>query len=304
VANESSASSHPLPHKAATFVCWGELLWDLFPTGPRLGGSAANAALNLSRFGAKPLLVSRIGRDALGDAALLQLNNYGLDTSFIQRDWTAPTGTVDVTFVDGEPKYAIATESAWDRIEVESRLAALVQDVDGIVYGTLAQRTPVVQGALKDLLQTRKGSCWAVCDLNLRPPYVNQSLLHEALSFADAVKMNESELQRVAEAFGTSDPIQQVFAAYPARVISVTRAERGCTLYTRSGRSDHDGLPLLNNQGDSVGAGDAFTASLAFELVQGTSLDVIAYKSNDRARRVASARGGFGFFDSDISACS
>ncbi len=295
--NGNSISSFPAPQSQLTFICWGELLWDLFSTGPELGGSAANVAINLHRLGARPLLVSRIGRDALGDAALLRLNNYGLDTSYIQRDWTAPTGTVDVSFSNDEPSYTIATESAWDRIEIDSQLSALLKGIDGIVYGTLAQRTPVVQGALRDLLQSRAASCWAICDLNLRPPHINKSLIHEALVFADAVKMNETELQLVANLLDTSDPVRHIFAQYPARIVSVTRQERGCTLHTPSDRFDHDGFPLLNDRGDSVGAGDAFTATLAFELVRGTTLDIIAQKANDHARRVASARGAFGFFD-------
>jgi fructokinase len=297
VSNENSISSLPDPQGPSKFVCWGELLWDLFPTGPELGGSAANVAINLHRLGATPLLVSRIGRDALGDAALGRLNNYGLDTSYVQRDFTAPTGTVDVTFVDDEPKYAIANESAWDRTEVDSKLSAAVQTLSGIVYGTLAQRTPLVQGALIDLLRLRAKSCWAVCDLNLRPPHVNKAVVHGALAFADVVKMNEPELERVAQLLHVNDPIQHLFAEYPVRVVAVTRRERGCSLYTRSEQIHHPGLPLLSNNGDSVGAGDAFTACLSFQLAQGTSLASIAQKANDHARRVASARGAFGYLD-------
>ena len=295
--NESSASSPAASQQQLAFICWGELLWDLFPTGPELGGAAANVAINLHRLGARPLLVSRIGRDTLGDAALSRLNSYGLDTAYIQSDRTAPTGTVDVTFIDDEPNYAIARESAWDRIEIDSQLSALLKGIGGIVYGTLAQRTPVVQGALRDLLQSRTESCRAICDLNLRPPYIDKSLIKDALAFADAVKLNEAELKMVADCLDTTDPVRQILAEYPARVVSVTRGERGCTLYTRSARFDHDGFPLLSINGDSVGAGDAFTASFAFELVQGTKLEAIAQRANEHARRVASARGAFGFFD-------
>jgi len=57
------------PPSLGVIVCWGELLWDLFPSGPALGGAAANVAVNLLRLGATPLLVSRVGRDALGNQA-------------------------------------------------------------------------------------------------------------------------------------------------------------------------------------------------------------------------------------------
>ena len=293
--NRRPVSSQPAIDRRLTFICWGELLWDLFPTGPELGGSAANVAINLHRLGARPLLVSRVGRDALGDAALQRLNTYGLDTSHVQRDGAAPTGTVDVTIVDREPLYAIATESAWDWIEFEEGLHALLHDVHGIVYGTLAQRTPIVQDALRQLLESRPASCWTVCDLNLRPPHIGRSLVQDALAFADVVKMNETELQRVSEVLDTQEPIQSMFESCGVRIIAVTRRERGCTIYTRTERFDHDGYPLLDTGGDSVGAGDAFTATLAYELVLGTRPNLIAQKANDHARRVASARGAFGF---------
>ncbi len=293
----SRQSSQPVPAGRPIFICWGELLWDLFRTGPELGGSAANVAINLHRLGARPLLVSRVGRDTLGDAALRRLDSYGLDTGYIQRDATAPTGTVDVNVVDGEPKYEIAAQSAWDRIEFESRLHAQLRDVKGIVYGTLAQRTPIVHGALRQLIASRSESCWTICDLNLRPPHVDRSLVHGALSAADVVKMNEIELGRVAELLATDEPIQRIFDDFPVRVISVTRGARGCTLFTRLERVDHAGFRLLDSQGDPVGAGDAFTAVLSFEIARGTDLHSIARKANDHARRVASARGAFGFVD-------
>jgi len=260
-----------------------------------MGGAAANVAVNLHRLGAVPLLVSRVGRDALGDAALRHLSGHGLDTSFVQRDSKAPTGTVEVTIVDGEPTYAIAAESAWDRIEFQTRLHARLQDINGIVYGTLAQRTPIVQDALKMLLTSRPRTCLAVCDLNLRPPHVSRTLVDDALGFADVVKMNEMELGRVAELLATDEPLPRIFGDFGVQIIAVTRGSRGCVLTTRSERFEHEGYPLLDNHGDSVGAGDAFTAALAIELIRGTALDLIAQRANDHARRVASARGAFGF---------
>ena len=61
-------------------VCWGELLWDLFPSGPELGGAAANVAINLPRLGATPLLVSRVGKDALGALAYHLVQGSNLKT--------------------------------------------------------------------------------------------------------------------------------------------------------------------------------------------------------------------------------
>jgi len=52
---------------------------------------------------------------------------------------------------------------------------------------------------------------------------------------------------------------------------------------------------LIADNSDALGAGDAFTAALAIELLLGTPLELIAEKANDYARHFASTRGGFGF---------
>jgi sugar/nucleoside kinase (ribokinase family) len=43
----------------------GELLWDLFPDGPRLGGAPFNVVANLRRFGDRAAFVTAVGDDAL-----------------------------------------------------------------------------------------------------------------------------------------------------------------------------------------------------------------------------------------------
>jgi fructokinase len=276
------------------FICWGELLWDLFPSGPELGGAAANVAINLKRLGARPLLVSRVGNDPLGEQAIDTLERLGLDSSYVQRDATAPTGTVNVDFVDGEPQYRISTQAAWDRLQFAPEQLPPAIDIQAIVYGTLAQRTELVRSSLRRLLESRTASCWSVCDLNLRPPFITRSGLDEAIAHADALKMNESELQTLGDLLHVTDPVSWLFANTPVRVIAVTRQARGCSLFDRNTRVDHPGFPRLDN-GDSVGAGDAFCATFAYHLVNGSRLQTIAEAANDHARRVASARGAFGF---------
>jgi fructokinase len=277
------------------FICWGELLWDLFPSGPELGGAAANVAINLQRLGATPLLVSRVGNDPLGEQALTQLARLGLNTRCIQIDPSAPTGTVEIRFIDGEPKYEISSQAAWDQLQFEPQQLPAPGEIEAIVYGTLAQRTELVQRSLRSLLRSRTQACWAVCDLNLRPPFVTREGLEEALLHADAVKMNEGELLRLGKLLGSDEPLTTLFTNYSIRVVAITRQARGCSLLDRSTQVDHPGFPRLGAGGDPVGAGDAFCAALAYHLVQGSSLSTIAEAANEHARRVASARGAFGF---------
>ena len=67
----------------------GELLWDVLPDGPRLGGAPANFTVMAARLGSHAVLLSRIGRDDLGRMALERLQPMPADTSFIETDHRA-----------------------------------------------------------------------------------------------------------------------------------------------------------------------------------------------------------------------
>ena len=93
----------------------GEVLWDVFPEGKRIGGAPANFAYHMSQFGFDSRVVSAVGEDVLGDEILENFNGKGL------RYWVErvpfPTGIVEVT-LDGEgiPCYEIKQGVAWDNV--------------------------------------------------------------------------------------------------------------------------------------------------------------------------------------------
>ncbi len=41
----------------------GELLWDLLPSGPRLGGTVSNFSVMVGRLGSQAVCASRLGND-------------------------------------------------------------------------------------------------------------------------------------------------------------------------------------------------------------------------------------------------
>ena len=74
----------------------GELLWDVLPDGPQLGGAPANYSVMASRLGNHASIVSRIGNDDFGHRALEVLKPFPVDCSLLQVDSVQPTGTVTV----------------------------------------------------------------------------------------------------------------------------------------------------------------------------------------------------------------
>ena len=91
----------------------GELLWDILPEGPRLGGAPANFTAMAGRLGNHAAILSRIGRDDLGRNAIKLLDPLPVDTSHIQVDPAHQTGRVTVTLINGQPNYVIHEPAAW-----------------------------------------------------------------------------------------------------------------------------------------------------------------------------------------------
>ena len=100
-------------------LIFGELLFDQFESGETvLGGAPMNVAWHLQALGLDPTLVSRVGKDALGDRARAALRVAGLSDADIQLDEKFPTGSVQVRLKEGSPTFEIVQDVAYDHIDI------------------------------------------------------------------------------------------------------------------------------------------------------------------------------------------
>ena len=133
----------------------GELLWDVFPDGERLGGAPANFAVHASSLGGEVCLVSAVGDDERGRAAIAQVGRHGVNADLV-RTVAAPTGTVDVTLEDGQPAYVIHEAVAWDCIACDEDVTRRLRETDVFCWGTLAQRTAAAVSGSRGRASSRK----------------------------------------------------------------------------------------------------------------------------------------------------
>jgi sugar/nucleoside kinase (ribokinase family) len=82
------------PLMLASVVCFGEILWDVLPTGPQPGGAPFNVAVHLHQLGQPVALISRVGTDEPGRELLAFIAAKGLATTYVQHDPSHPTGIV------------------------------------------------------------------------------------------------------------------------------------------------------------------------------------------------------------------
>jgi fructokinase len=284
----------------------GELLWDVLPEGPRLGGAPANFAVMAGRLGNHAVLLSRIGRDDLGRMALVRLEPLPVDTSFVETDPAHETGRVTVYFEAAQPHYTIHQPAAWDFLELSDEWVKLAERADAICFGSLAQRSLESRQTIQTLAAQTTSNCIRVFDVNLRVPFYSGEVIQESLELATVMKMNDTEVPLVLGLLGLQGgdglepgPLnanaerqgaERLLNEFPTlQMVAVTRGGHGSMLVTRDEWHEHPGLPV--KVADTVGAGDAFTAAMTHYLLRGADLATLNEAGNRWGGWVASQSG-------------
>ncbi len=264
----------------------GEVLWDVFPDGARFGGAPANVVSHAASLGARAAMVSCVGDDELGVKALEALAERGVVTDCVSVNAGYPTGVVNVELdASGKPRFTIGQPAAWDHLMWSEDVEQLAARSDAVCFGTLGQRNAEARQVIHQFVAATPERTLRVCDVNLRPPFVDDDVIRTSVELANVLKFSDEELDRVASACGCAGLETEVLASllrnWDLRLVAVTRGSRGATLLKESQRSDCAGVSVTVR--DTVGAGDSFTAAMMLGLLQGSSLDEI----NQHACRVA-----------------
>lgn len=273
----------------------GEVLWDLLPGRACLGGAPANFAYITDLMGNHGIVASRVGNDTQGREALRQMKRLGLNIDAVQTDPEHATGTVKVE-VDskGQARFEIAHPVAWDFIEWTPDWQRLAEGADAVCFGSLAQRSDVSRATIRRFLVATSPKAVKVFDVNLRQSYYSPEVISESMQLADIVKLNDEELPRIMSLAGfahvdENSSARRLLAAYDLKLVCVTRGGRGSLLVRGEDVSEHTGFRV--RVADTVGSGDAFTAGLVHEYLQGASLDGMNEVANLVGAWVASEVG-------------
>lgn len=292
----------------------GEALFDIMPNGEvHLGGAPLNVALHASQLGAKSYIWSAVGRDTLGQTLIQTLEKNSIQTQWLSENADLETGVVQV-MVDpqtGEPSYHIKENTAWDELEWHDNLIEDIGEFDAITWGSLCLRTSHNQAIINALwhhlnqrrLQKLKIPI-CVFDINLRPPFIDWSIIEMSMDAADALKVNHEEwallcprfLSRNQEIPDQQDPQTQeliearaMMARFDLAWIAITHGAQGLSLHHRDGSLQACG-PVAKG-GDRVGAGDATNAALIVSLIKGYSWEDCAQIAAQCGAFVASQHG-------------
>jgi fructokinase len=289
----------------STILGIGELLWDMLPEGPRLGGAPANFGVMAGRLGDDAVILSRIGRDRLGDDALRLLKAFPVDCGQLQVDADQPTGRVTVKFEDGQPSYTIHQPVAWDFLEPTEAWLGVAARADAVCFGSLAQRAEPSRGTIHSMVKATRPDCLRIFDVNLRAPFYGAEIVRESLGLASVVKMNDAEVPLVLGllGLGTAESLREgaerLLAEFPGvTLVAITRGGDGSLLVGRSERDEHPGI--ATRVADTIGAGDAFTAAMTHYLLRGAPLATLNEAGNRWGSFVASQAGAMPEIGSEV----
>ncbi len=295
--SETTATHLPgraVPSPTQTVVAFGETLVDQFRDRNVLGGAPFNVACHLAALGAHPVLVTRAGKDELGEQLLQTMSARGLDIRGVQRDPSRPTGRVRVTERAGGHVFDILPDQAYDHIHASlARMAAMSVHPALVYFGTLAQRGES-RRALRELLAAVE-TC-AFLDVNLRDPWVDPDVLDWSLRQAAVVKMNDDELTRLCEMFSLGGATPEACAAamlssFDLQRVVITLGANGAWTLDRGGRIEAVSGQALASVVDTVGAGDGFAAVFMLGMLRGWPMATLLARADSFARAICGIRG-------------
>lgn len=253
----------------------GEILWDCLPEGKKLGGAPANFAFHAGMLGADTVAISAIGRDALGDEILHELDGKGL--KYLLPRVVQETGTVQVTLdSEGIPSYEIKTDVAWDNIPFSTEIKHLAEKCSCVCFGSLAQRSEVSRNTIREFLRHTPKDCLRIFDINLRQQFYTTDIIQESLEACNVLKINDEELDIISDLFGFPDlsvenKCRRLLEQYHLDMLILTCGVNGSYVFTPDQKNFIE-TPKVE-VADTVGAGDSFTGAFAASILAGRTIE-------------------------------
>jgi fructokinase len=274
----------------------GEVLIDRFPDYRRIGGAPLNFAFHLHHLGADVRMVTRVGDDDDGRRIREMIAANGLTATDVQRDNDVPTGVVEITLdADGVPVFDIVSPAAYDFIDLQlPAVKNLVAQAELIYFGSLVMRSERSFAAFRRGMEDRHTAARCFCDINLRPPHYDRQRIAYCLRQADILKLNDEELTTIGAVLDLgADPAtiaERLMADFRIQTLAVTRGAHGSTVYQAGRRLDAPPPPAVAVR-DTVGAGDAFAAVLAFGVLHNHPMRPVLSAATEFAAHVCGQNG-------------
>ncbi|CAB4641058.1 MAG: carbohydrate kinase [Actinobacteria bacterium] len=246
----------------SAWVC-GEVLIDILPTGPVVGGGPANTAKALARLGHDVHFIDGISTDAYGQSARAELLRDGVNLDLALAS-DKPTCTATVTLdaaggasyeflIDGTATFDFASSWLPDPYRYQPQVLHI---------GTLVTMIEPGASALYDWAMQVAELAPIVFDPNIRPSVQPDRDLYEAAvekwaALSAVIKVSDDDLAWLFPGQAIED-VANRWINDGAFLVVVTQGANGIMGYTSEGRVEVPGVKV--DVVDTVGAGDTVGA--------------------------------------------
>ncbi len=251
------------------WVC-GEVLIDVLPSGPVVGGGPANTAKALARLGHDVHFIDGISSDTFGQSARAELLRDGVNLDLAQLS-DKPTCTATVTLdaagaasyeflIDGTATFDFSASWLPDPYRYQPQVLHI---------GTLVTVIEPGASALYDWAMQVAEFAPIVFDPNIRPSVQPDRDLYEAAvekwaAFSAVIKVSDDDLAWLFPGQSIDD-VANRWISDGVFLVVVTRGANGLVGFTADGRVEVPGVKV--DVIDTVGAGDTVGAIVVEAMV-------------------------------------
>ena len=275
------------------WVC-GEVLIDVLPIGPVVGGGPANTAKALARLGHTVDFIGGISTDSYGQLSRKELERDGVglglalesnkptSTATVQLD---KAGSATYTFViDGTATFEFSP--SW--LPDPERLKPSVLHI-----GTLATVVEPGASVLFDWAVNCAEFAPIVCDPNVRPSFLADrekycQAVEKWVGISSVVKLSDEDIAWLYPD-ESMDEVAHRWLEGETSLVVVTRGAKGIIGYTHGAQEEVSSFAV--GVVDDIGAGDTVGAILVEAVVKYSVAGVVGHTLNKVLHRAAVAAG-------------
>lgn len=275
------------------FLCCGDALFDCF-TGrvskgelqvtAKAAGSPMNVAIGLARYGFETHYFTGISTDFLGQEIRNFLKGEGVGTDLCPPvDAPVTLGFVTLN-EDGVPHYAFYGNGAADRVLTADDLPQEIPtSVKALHFGSYSTAVEPMGSTLLGLADRFSAGRISVYDPNIRPTVEPDMAVWRGVidRFARRASLMKISTEDIGLVYGDAH-VEALVADWQSNgvaIVVVTDGSNGAKAFMRNGSAEMPAVPC--DVADTVGAGDAYHATLLAGLATFDRLDPEAIRTVD-----------------------
>jgi fructokinase len=275
------------------WVC-GEVLIDVLPTGPIVGGGPANTAKALARLDHDVQFISGISTDAFGQMAQKELERDGVDLT-LAHESSKPTCTATVQLDKaGSATYTFVIDATATFDFSPSWLPDPERLKPNVLHiGTLATVVEPGASVLFDWAVKCAEFAPIVFDPNVRPSFLGDrkkycQALEKWVGISSVVKLSDEDIAWLYPD-QSLDEVAHRWLEGETSLVVVTRGAKGIIGYTKGSQEEVESYAV--ELVDDIGAGDTVGAILVEAVAEYSVAALVGHTLNKVLHRAAVAAG-------------